>query len=114
MTPTPTTDFPKILPWLARKAGVTLPRAEALWRRAERFADGMARRRTPVWSKLAIDHLLTGLKAESAQRARAAGMGALWLLPARIWLLTAEACERTTLAAMIAWRNQQRTCWHKA
>ena len=91
---TPTADFPKILPWLARKAGVTLPRAEALWRRAERFADGIARRRTPVWSKLAIDHLLTSLKAESAR--------------ARVWLLTAEACERTTLALTVAARSRQR------
>jgi len=108
MNCTPTADFPKILPWLARKAGVTLPRAEALWRRAERFADSIARRRTPVWSKLAIDHLLTSLKAESAQRARAAGMGSLWLLPARVWLLTAEACERTTLALTVASRSRQR------
>ncbi len=108
MTCIPTADYPKILPWLARKAGVPQPRAEALWRRAERFADSIARRRAPVWSKLAIDHLLTSLKAESAQRARAAGMGALWLLPARLWLLTAETCERTTLALTVASRSRQR------
>ena len=107
MTCTPTDDSPKILPWLARKAGVPLPRAEALWHRAARFADSIARRRTPVWSKLAIDHLLTSLRAESAQRARAAGMGSLWLLPARLWLLTAEASERTTRAAIVAWHRQR-------
>jgi hypothetical protein len=82
MNCTPTTDFPKILPGLARKAGVAPPRAEALWRRAERFADSIARRRTPVWSKLALDHLLTSLRAESTKRTRAAGMSPLWLLPA--------------------------------
>jgi len=63
MNCTPAADFPKILPWLARKAGVTPPRAEALWRKATRFADGFARRDTPVWSKLATDHLLTCRRA---------------------------------------------------
>lgn len=105
---TPATDFPKILPWLARKAGVTLPRAEALWRRAERFADGLAPRRTPVWSKLAVDHLLTSLRAESARHARGADMRSLWLLPARLWLLTAEACERASQALAANSRNRQR------
>jgi hypothetical protein len=105
MSCTPTQ--PKILPWLARAAGVTPGRAEALWRRAERFADGLARRGTPVWTKLAMDHLRTSLDAQSATRTR--GAAALWLLPARLWLLTAEACERTALALTVAARNRRST-----
>jgi hypothetical protein len=104
MSCTPT--LPKVLPWLAREAGVGPARAEVLWHRAERFADGFARRGTPVWAKLAMDHLRTGLNAESAARTR--GLGALWLLPARLWLLTAEACERTTLALAVSLRNSRR------
>jgi uncharacterized protein (DUF2336 family) len=103
----PTASFPKILPWLAREAGVAPIHAEALWRRAERFADGLARRGTPVWSKLAMDRLRTDLDARRGARTREAALGRLWLLPARLWLLTAEACERTALALAVAARNRR-------
>ena len=104
---TPTQSFHKTLPWLARKAGVTPARAEALWRKAECFANRLTRPGTAAWSRLAMTQLAASLEAERSHDARHAGLNALWLLPARLWLLGAEAAERTTLALNVAWRTQR-------
>lgn len=101
---------PKMLPWLARKSGVPLPRAETLWHKAECFANRISRPGTPAWSKVAVAHLRTALAAESRKRPQIADIGALWLLPARLWLVTAGAWERTALALTVARRSQQRPC----
>ncbi|MGE5467182.1 MAG: hypothetical protein ACM3Y9_07150 [Ignavibacteria bacterium] len=72
---TTTTRLPKILPWLAKKAGITDHRAEILWRAAQRhaaFATGETD--TPAYWKEAMDRLLELIAAE-ALREDAASFG---------------------------------------
>lgn len=88
--------YPKMLPWLAKNAGIPIARAEALWIEALRDATReCAVVESPQYWKAAVDHLLSGIAAESLDRRAAPfGMGSLIRLPARQWLhglTTAEA-----------------------
>ena len=88
--------YPKILPWLARKASIPVARAEKLWLKALRHAAASASLiESPEYWRLAMDHLLEDIAAESlARRAAPFGWGSLIRLPARQWLhglATAEA-----------------------
>ena len=58
---------PKLLPWLARKAGVSMPRAEELWRESVRYAYAHAGKadKSEYW-KTANERLRHLLKAEAA------------------------------------------------
>ena len=61
--------YPKILPWVARRAGVRDDKAEGLWIEALRDAsddNGAAPESSECW-EMAVDHLLASL----AQRASA-------------------------------------------
>ena len=49
---------PKILPWLAKKAGISESRAAALWHEAERWAARRAPTGSSPYFKLAVDRLL--------------------------------------------------------
>lgn len=88
--------YPKILPWVANKAGIPLARAEVLWNQALRHATrDCAVVESPEYWQAAVDHLLERVAAESlARRAAPFGWGSLLRLPARQWLhglTTAEA-----------------------
>ena len=108
MSCTPTADSPKILPWLAARAGVAPHRASALWCKARRFADGLARPGTAAWHKLALDYLRVSLAADTERNRRGAALGSLWLLPARLWLAAAESTQRGVLALAVASRGDRR------
>ena len=57
--------IPKLLPWLAKKAGIPLPRAEVLWHAAQRHAAHAHRRNGyPRLLVAAMDHLLELVAAE--------------------------------------------------
>lgn len=56
---------PKLLPWLAKKAGISERRAEALWRDACRHAAHRAKPESSSYFKLAIDRLRELVAAES-------------------------------------------------
>ena len=49
---------PKILPWLAKKAGISESRAATLWHQAERWAEHRAKAGSSLYFKLAVDRLL--------------------------------------------------------
>lgn len=85
--------FPKLLPWLARKAGIEERRAEALWREACRQTTLRAARGTSPHHAAAMERFIELLTAET-QRADAACFGlrtwvrvqtALWRTPAAIF-----------------------------
>lgn len=66
---------PKMLPWLAKKAGITEHRADALWRAAQRHAaTTTGEAGTPAYWKAAMDELLELIAAE-ALREDAASFG---------------------------------------
>lgn len=57
---------PKILPWLAHKAGITDRRAEVLWHAAQRHAMHVTGEHdTPEYWRVAMDRLLELVAAES-------------------------------------------------
>lgn len=105
--------YPKIMPWLAKKAGVPLERAEALWGSALRYATAKADViESPAYWQLAVDRLVDLIAAESRElRARPFGFGPLVRLPAQLWLhgLTAQQALMNIAANSTHWW-QRRTC----
>ena len=93
-----TPNSPKLLPWLAKKAGIELARAEELWRKASRYANERSDTGSSAWSRLAIDRLIA-LVAEESLRADAASMG--WRPWARaqrrLWAATLHLVETVQL-----------------
>ena len=64
---------PKILPWLAHKAGITLPRAEMLWASARCHAETVTGETgTPIFWQAAMDRLHALVAAESLREDAAA------------------------------------------
>lgn len=108
---------PKLLPWLARKAGIGERRAETLWREAERWAAHQAPIGSADYFKLAVDRLLS-LVAEESLRADAASFGwRPWArAQSRAWALSMQAMHEASALSARGWklidkamhRNQQR------
>lgn len=94
---------PKLLPWLAKKAGISERRAEALWRDACRHAAHRAEAGSSTYHKAAIDRLMELVTAESL-REDAASFG--WRPWARaqhqLWGTTVRLAE---VGGMLASRN---------
>jgi hypothetical protein len=91
---------PKLLPWLARKAGIDDRRADVLWRDACRYAAHRAAPESSDYFKIAIDRLLELVATESL-RADAASFG--WRPWARaqnrLWGTTVHLMEVGSLMA---------------
>ncbi len=88
--------YPKILPWLARKAGIPDSAAEAMWLDAVREATSeCCVIESPQYWKSASDHLAARIASESlAHHAAPMWWRSLTRLPAMHWLhgvTTAEA-----------------------
>jgi len=105
--------YPKILPWLASKAGVPVERAEALWGDALRYATRKAAVvESPEYWQQAVERLVDLLAAEARERrAMPFGLGPLVRLPARLWLhgLTAQQAMLRVTANSACWWQRQ-TC----
>lgn len=97
--------LPMILPWLARKAGISDRRAEVLWRAAQRHAASRRPAATPEYWQMAMDRLLELVAAE-ALRADAASFG--WRpwsrLQARAWELPVALLDCLALGSARGWR----------
>lgn len=105
--------YPKILPWVAKKAGVPLTRAEALWDNAVRYATQQASvvESSEYW-KLALQHLFDSIENESCERrATPFGFGPLVRLPARL-LIQGMTAQQAIIgaAANAAFWWQRRAC----
>ncbi len=89
-----TVRSPKLLPWLARKAGIRPERAEVLWQRACREAARQAPEGSSAYFKHAVDSLIAAV-AEETLRADAASLGWRPLLRAqqRLWGATLQLWE---------------------
>jgi hypothetical protein len=97
---------PKILPWLARQAGIPIELAEAFWIEAVTEAGRRRVRGSSDYWKVATDRLLEKIAAEALLRHRATfGMG-LWLrLPLRLCLHAIDFAEAVTLDGSRRWRG---------
>jgi hypothetical protein len=96
---------PKILPWLAKKAGISESRAAALWHDAERWAGRRAAVGSSLYFKLAVDRLLELALAESL-RADAASFGwRPWArAQARFWAVSMQAAQQGSALTARGWR----------
>jgi len=97
---------PKILPWLAHKAGIGEQRAEMLWQAALRHADRVAGQASSsdYW-QVAMDHLRQLIAAES-QREDVASFGwRPWSRNlAQAWSTRLEVLDQIALARIRTWR----------
>lgn len=96
---------PKILPWLAKKAGITEARATTLWHDAERWAGRRAKVGSSLYFKLAVDRLLELALAESL-RADAASFGwRPWArAQARFWALSMQVAQQSSALTARGWQ----------
>jgi len=98
---------PKLLPWLAHKAGITLRRAEILWHAAHRhaaFATGETE--TPAYWGAAMDRLLELVAAESLREDAASFGWRRWTrLNASLWQAPLDVLDALTLNATRGWRS---------
>jgi hypothetical protein len=96
---------PMLLPWLARKAGISEHRAEILWGAALRHAALRCEAETPAYWKAAMDRLLELVTAESLREDAASFGWRSWSrAQARFWTTPVETLDEFTLAAVRNWR----------
>jgi hypothetical protein len=111
MKTTPHLDHgPKILPWLAHKAGIDLSRAEALWHAAQRHATRLTGETdTPAYWQAAMDRLHALIAAESLREDAAAFGWRQWTRHhKRAWSAPLAILDALTLNSVRGWRTLQR------
>jgi len=101
----PDMKTPKLLPWYARKAGVPLPRAEALWRKAVREATAETGWvGNPEYWGAAMAHFQQLLADEQATLC-APRVTPLVRSQNRMWRLPLIAMEDLCSAMVVNWRR---------
>jgi hypothetical protein len=95
-----------MLPWLARKAGISEHRAEVLWHAAQRYAAfNTGETETPAYWKAAMDRLLELIAAESLREDAASfGLRPLSRLQARALQPSLALLDALALSSARAWR----------
>ena len=103
MKTTPKT--PKLLPWLARKAGISDARATTLWHEAERWAAHQAAKGSAAYFKLAVDRLLELAAAESLREDAASFGWRPWArAQARFWAVSMQVMHEGSALTARGWR----------
>jgi hypothetical protein len=96
---------PKLLPWLAKKAGISEARSVALWRDAERWAARRADVGSSDYFKLAVDHLLQLVAAESLREDMASfGLRPWARTQARLLAATMQVVQDGSALTTRGWR----------
>jgi hypothetical protein len=84
---------PKLLPWLAKKAGISERRATTLWLESERWAARRAASGSSAYYKLAVDRLLELTAAESLREDAA-----------RVWAVSMQVAQQGAALTARGWR----------
>lgn len=96
---------PKLLPWLAKKAGIPERRARTLWFEAERWAARRASSGSSDYFKLAVDRLLELAAAESLREDAASFGWRPWArAQARLWAVSMQAAQEGSALVARGWR----------
>lgn len=105
---------PKILPWLARKAGISDHRAEILWHAAQRYAAlRTGATDTPEYWTVSMDRLLELAAAETLREDAASfGLRRWSRLNAHLWQTPVALFEALTLNSTRGWRMLDQTVRH--
>jgi hypothetical protein len=100
---------PKILPWLASKAGITERRAETLWHAAECHASKLTKEYdTPTYWQVAMDRLLELIAAESLREDAASFGWRRWAREnKRGWQAPLTVLDALSLNMVRSWRLLQ-------
>jgi hypothetical protein len=103
----PTPHLPKILPWLAHKAGIPLSRAEFLWQEALCHAhSATGETETPAYWKSAMDRLYELVAAEGLREDAASFGWRPWSrLTKRNWETPLALLQALTLNSVRSWRT---------
>lgn len=95
---------PKLLPWLAKKAGITESRATTLWHDAERWAAHRAAKGSSTFYKLAVDRLLELVAAESLREDAASFGWRPWArAQARLWAVSMQVAQESSALTARGW-----------
>ena len=105
------TDTPKMLPWLAHKAGISFERAEMLWRAACRLAkQTTGESETPAYWAAAVDRLLELVAAERLQEDAASfGWRNFARRQAALWRAFLAPLDAFSLSLQRQWRRAQQS-----
>ncbi len=96
---------PKLLPWLAKKAGITERRATTLWHEAERWAAHRAPTGSSAYYQHAVDRLLELAAAESLREDAASFGWRPWArAQARFLAVSMQVLEETAAANARSWK----------
>ena len=96
---------PMLLPWLAKKAGITERRATTLWLDAERWAARRAVAGSSGYFKLAVDRLLELVAAESLREDAASFGWRPWArAQARCWAISMQVAQEGSSLITRGWR----------
>ncbi|MBN8474596.1 hypothetical protein [Sulfuritalea sp.] len=96
---------PKLLPWLAKKAGISDARAATLWHDAERWAARQATHGSATYFKLAVDRLMELVAAESLRQDAASFGWRRWArTQARFWAVSMQAMHEASALSARGWR----------
>ena len=97
---------PKLLPWYARKAGVTTERANVLWRKAVREATQQTGWvGNSEYFGAALDNFMRLLDEEKHTLCAPIGLTPLVRSQNRIWMLPLTAAEDLVCALSIHWHR---------
>lgn len=101
-----TAKRPMILPWLARKAGISGHRAEVLWHAAQRYAAlNTGETETPAYWKEAMDRLLELIAAEALREDAASfGLRRWSRAQANLWQAPLALVNAVALSSARGWR----------
>lgn len=96
---------PKLLPWLAKKAGISELRAATLWRESERWAARRAAAGSSAYYQQAVDRLLELTAAESLREDAASFGWRPWArAQARFWAVSTQAAQQGASWMARGWR----------
>ena len=96
---------PKLLPWLAKKAGISDERATTLWLESERWAARRAAVGSSSYFKLAVDRLLELIAAESLREDAASFGWRPWArAQARLWAASMQLAQQGSALTARSWR----------
>jgi hypothetical protein len=96
---------PKLLPWLARKAGISDRRAATLWHESERWAAHRAVVDSSAYYKLAVDRWLELAAAESLREDAASFGWRPWArAQSRFWAISMQVAQQASALTARGWR----------
>lgn len=96
----------KLLPWLAKKAGIPERRAALLWREAENWATRRVPVDSPAHHELAINRLLELIDAEALREDAASFGWRPWArMQTRFWGWVLQTAQASSVLASKNWQR---------